>query len=313
VIAALALALTAAAGTREYEILPRTIEWSELSPAHYDLAWRLPPIRAQGERDLTAELRALLALELADGGARLSFGDLAARTRALGKDERRAWLGALLERQPALGSGAREALSELLLDDRLFSERWDPEDDHARDGILIGPAWDLGAERAAPWSELDVRPLLEQGAVFVRADLATIQAAENDYRVYRERPGAEFEAIWPVPGSYVVGRDPAGRPFAALELFFESDLPFPFTSYTCDLAILKTVSDEGLLVTEIVSRSRDFHWFAGRDLYLPVTASDGAPQGFVVARVYGFDLDGIPDRASHRRAALRSSLGCWRR
>jgi hypothetical protein len=149
--------------------------------------------------------------------------------------------------------------------------------------------------------------------VFVRADLATIQAAENDYRVYRERPGAEFEAIWPVPGSYVVGRDPAGRPFAALELFFESDLPFPFTSYTCDLAILKTVSDEGLLVTEIVSRSRDFHWFAGRDLYLPVTASDGAPQGFVVARVYGFDLDGVPDRASHRRTALRSSLGNLKR
>jgi hypothetical protein len=154
---------------------------------------------------------------------------------------------------------------------------------------------------------------VQQGAALVRADVATIKAVENDFPRYPGRPGTSYESIVPIDGSHLRGLDPRSSPFAALRVRFESDLPFPFSTYACDLRILNRLRADGRLVCDIASPSADFYWMAGRDLYLPVVASDGSFQGELVVRLFGFDLRGVPDGDDARRIGLRSSLGSLKR
>lgn len=109
------------------------------------------------------------------------------------------------------------------------------------------------------------------------------------------------------------GEDPWGAPFAALKLRFRCDLPFPFSHYDCELAILNRVGRDGLVRCDIVSKSRDFLWLAGRDTFVPVHTSDGAWVATLVVREFGFDLRGVPDGDDARRAGLRASLGSLKR
>ena len=89
----------------------------------------------------------------------------------------------------------------------------------------------------------------------------------------------------------------------------QPSLPFPFGGYTCDLRILNRLDGEGRLVTDIHSTSRGFHWMAGRDVFLPLYDADGEWVAMVMLRQFGFDLKGVPDKAKHRRAALRGGVG----
>jgi hypothetical protein len=147
----------------------------------------------------------------------------------------------------------------------------------------------------------------------VVADLNTIKAVENDYRVYPTNVGADYEHIYPVDGSYFIGRDPANVPFSTLRLSFECDIPFPFSTYETMLHILNRFDEQGVLYTDIYSKSDDFHWLAGRDVFLPVLDSAGDWVCFLAVRHFGFDMDGVPDGADNRREAIRSSLGNLKR
>ena len=98
-----------------------------------------------------------------------------------------------------------------------------------------------------------------------------------------------------------------------MRLGFRCNLPFPFSGYTCDLRVLNRLDGDGHLVTDIYSKSKDFHWMAGRDVFIPVRTSDGRWVATLAVRLFGFDLDGVPDRDGHRRAALRGSLGNLKR
>jgi hypothetical protein len=111
----------------------------------------------------------------------------------------------------------------------------------------------------------------------------------------------------------VKGKDGAGRPFRALRIEFESDLPFPYSHYDCDLRILNRVGADGLVRCDIWSPSKDFYWMAGQDLFVPLQTAAGAFAGLVLVRVYGFDLDGVPDGEDAVREALRGSLGNLKR
>lgn len=313
---ALVLLLSQATG----ELQPRAASWDELAREVFDPAWILPeglPL-APGEEGLAVELERELVrvselvvpASASDPAAPRSLGDLARDARGLDPDG----LAALLKRteraQPELWRALAPYAQELLRDEKLRSKRWDPEKDVGNDGIVMARALTLAEVTSEPWSRIEGSRLVQQGATLVRADLAALKAAENDFPRYPGRPGTSYETIAAVPGSLLRGLDARGQPFAALKVRFESDLPFPFSSYDCDLRILNRLRDDGRLACDIASPSADFHWMAGRDLYIPLQASDGSFQGTLIVRLFGFDLSGVPDGDDARRAGLRSSLGC---
>ena len=215
--------------------------------------------------------------------------------------------------QPELWRELGPFTKELLRDEALRRASWDPEKDAGNDGLLLARPLTLAGQTSAPWNECHGSLLVQQGATLVFADLEAIKAAENDFTLYPERPGTSYESIVAVEDRYLRGLDAAQRPFAALAVAFESDLPFPFGTYACDLRILNHVRDDGRMICEIASPSRDFHWMAGRDLFVPVYASDGSWQGQLVVRLFGFDLRNVPDGDDARRAGLRASLGSLKR
>lgn len=325
---AVALCLAAqdapAAGLRRVEAVE--LSWDELTAGAFEPRWILPddlPVdRESGagpDCDLTRTMRALVALVAEpapqDPLAPRCLGDVVAGLRTAGGDApaHRAVLDRLQRSQPALYETLSPFISELLCDDALRSPEWDPDEDDACDGLLFARPLTLAKRPDAPWKQLDGSDLVWQGAALMHADVEAIKAAENDYSTYPARPGTTYESIGPAEGSHVRGHDPAGRGFAALRVDFECDLPFPFSTYRCDLRVLNRIDAAGSFVCDIYSTSPDFYWLAGRDTFLPVRASDGTWVSTLVVRLFGFDLVDIPDGDGDQRASLRSSLGSLKR
>lgn len=311
--------LGALSSTGDFQLEARNIKSSELSPKHFDVQWRLPAKRKEKGRDLLSEMERLAALrfEAKDAAGRRyrSLGDLIGAARL--ESNRSKWLAGVLKSAPKLESDWGAALRELLLDGTLRKADWDPEDNSAKDGLLLAPSWKL-EEEGAPWNGLEVNPRAQQGAVVIRADLAKIKQAENDYRTYPDIPGASYEEIYPLGNSYVKCEDESGRCFSSLRLYFRSELPLWYPDYSCDLRLLNWVDQGGRLNCDIYSTSEDFHWLAGRDVYLPLertTAGEAQSEraGYLVVRQYGFDLDGVPDGEDNVQSALRQSLGSLKR
>jgi len=317
-IPVLLLAL-APVGSADFEVEPRPLAWEDLGPSVFDLRWSLPRPRRAGGDDLEKRMEQLLELRFElpsvppGGEPYRSLGDLVRAADARGGAGLEAWLARVLRADRTLDSRWGDALRQLLLDDELRSDDWDPDEDTERDGFLMGSGWNLRGEGLRPWKTLEEPAIAEQGASLVRAELADWKGVENDYRRYPSMRESAYEAIYPRSGSYFRGEDPAGRPFATLALYFRCDLPFPFSTYSCDLRILNRLGADGRLETDIYSTSADFHWMAGRDVFLPVEDSAGERVAYLVVRTFGFDLDGVPDGRSHRQAGLRQSLGHLKR
>ncbi len=300
-----------------FEVEPSILRWELLSESTFDLGWLLPEPRTHKGRDLLVEMRNLLALRFdlktKDGDRYQCFGDLVAKASMLEPEACQPWLAELLEEAPELDRDWGVGVSQLLLAGSLQREAWSPTKDQNDDGLLFAAAWPLDEEQGAPWKDITVPALLEQSAALLQSDLATIKAVENDYREYPNNVGADYEQIFPLDGSYYIGRDPSGRPFSTLRLSFECDLPFPFSTYETLLCILNRFSDGGVLYTDIYSKSEDFYWLAGRDVFLPVQDWRGEWVSYLIVRQFGFDLEGIPDGPKHRREAIRASLGNLKR
>lgn len=306
------------------EVAPRTIAWNELGPATFDLAYLLPDdlaLAPEGEGepvDLARAMRRLAAEVYSERaalpGAPRCLGDVIVAYRAAPDAESAARVLSMLgTTNPALAKDLEPWGAELLCDARFRSAQWDPDRDDACDGFVFARPFTLAGRSEQPWKKRDGADLVQQAAVLIHADLEAIKAAENDYRAYPSRPGASYERIGPIADTYVRGKDPSGVDFSALRLLFETDLPFPFSTFTCDLHVLNRVDERGRLVCDVYSRSKDFHWLAGRDYFFPVRTSAGEWVATLVVRRYGFDLRGVPDGDDARRAALRSSLGGLRR
>ncbi|MBL8863652.1 MAG: hypothetical protein JNK02_16805 [Planctomycetes bacterium] len=303
---------------------PREATWAELQRTTFDLAYLLPddlefaPGGGGAAVDLAREMRQLSAEVYAArpdlAGAPRSFGDVVQAWRAApDAGARRRVLADLPAANPALASGVAAWAEALLCDERFRARSWDPDREDPCDGFLFARPFTLAGRSEKAWRRRDGGDLVQQAAVLVFADLEAIKSAENDYASYPSRPGASYERIGPLEGTYLAGRDPLGAPFSALRIRFETDLPFPFSSFTCDLHVLNRVDERGRLVCDVYSTSRDFHWLVGRDYYFPVRTSAGEFVAMLVVRRYGFDLRGVPDGDAARRAALRSSLGGLRR
>ncbi|MFT7485577.1 MAG: hypothetical protein ACI9F9_001427 [Candidatus Paceibacteria bacterium] len=300
----------------EVEVPPIELPWKGLTPELFDRRWILPERRKAPGRDLLAEMRSLVDLrfdvELANSRRYRCLGDLVLASQNLALEARKAWYAELEQAAPQLMAERGAALSKLLFDSHLHTPDWKPSKVNKRDGLLFAENWNLKRE-GAPWNDVGVAPLMEQAAAIMHADLRSIKTIENDYRAYPMNVGADYEAIYPIAGMHFAGKDPAGKPYSSLTIQFRCDLPFPFSDYTTRLRILNQFDADNVLSTHIYSTSKDFYWLAGRDVFLPVTTSEGKWVSFVLVRHFGFDLDGVPDGADNRREALRGSLGNLKR
>ena len=294
-----------------------TLEAEAVPTARFDRKWILPQERTDGGRDLIREMRDLAGLEFeieGPGGVTLRcLGDLYQELRKQPVGKRRAWFEELKRGGSKFVRDWNQGLSELLLDDKVMGTRWSPSEDEPNDGMLIAENWDLSKVSTGPWSGIKVKPRLEQAAVMIFSDLASIKRAENDYRTYPSNIGSDYEAIYPLANSHYRGTTAGGAPYSGLTLYFCCDLPWPYSDYKCELRILNEVGSRGETLTHIYSTSEDFYWLAGRDVFLPIDASDGERMGYLLVRQFGFDLFDVPDKPKHRVEALRGSLGNLKR
>lgn len=302
----------------------RDVPWTVLTARVFDPRWTLPETRAApsaGPDEPPVDLRERFADLLArrfgadgDDPRVRSFGDAHRAVRALEKDAkgRNAFLARLRTERLPLWVEAGEEFEQTAQDQFLRSASWTPATDHFADGMLFGRPFRPDASRTAPWTRLD-EPTVQQAAAMFFADATAILEAENDYAAYPAHVGSTYEWIHAVRGSHLRAKDPAGRVATALRVLFRSDLPFPYTTYDCDLRILHRVDSRGRIATDIYSTSADFHWLAGQDTLFPVETSDGEWTGTLVVRVFGFDMVGVPDGESEVREAIRSSLGNLKR
>lgn len=305
-------------------VLPRQVTWDELASA-FDPAYLLPDDlkMSADERgpavDLARTMRRLASEVYPDksgvAGVPTCFGDVIVAYRAAHGDVAagREALARVAKRNPLLWKDLEPWAAELLCDARFRAKGWDPDRDDACDGFAYARPFTLEGRTEKAWKKRDGADLVQQAAVLIEADLEAIKSAEFDFRTFHSRPGANYERVGPVADSYVVGQDPRGAPFSALRFLFESDLPFPFSTFTCDLHVLNRVDAQQRLVCDVYSTSKDFHWLAGRDHYFPVRTSTGAWVATLVVRWSGFDLRGVPDDDGARAGALRSNLGGLKR
>lgn len=300
----------AVAPAAEFEVTPREADWEQVQKSSFQPGWIVPE---DSRRSLLPTMRKLLIAEYMEDGTPKCFGDLVAEARDIPPQRREAWLSKLDENAPQIMRRWGPALRELLLTDYLFSDKWKPSKDHPRDGILMVDGWELDRKQHAGWKSVKKKPRFEQGAALYYADLATIKDIENDYRSYPSNVGANYEEIYPMEGGHLFGNDAEGEPFRFVRIFFESDIPFPFSTYKCDLRILNRIDSDGVLRADIYSASPDFHYMAGQDVFLPVDTSEGETVAYLVVRDFGFDLSGVPDGPKHCSQALRSTLGNMKR
>jgi len=305
---------------------PREMEWEDFLGSGFRTDLLLPtPVGAdlgsgsKAVSDLAADLQRLAALEFdidgdpAVNGWTASFGNLMQEFAAVRRSRQATdRLLAQLERQHReIYDQVAAWLPELVRSDLLYGRRWKPGKPTERDGILDAAAWHVRPleGRSKFWRELDADTYVNQTAVFIYADYAAIKTVENDYARYDRHVGRELEWIRPVRGSHVVSPAGAEARFASLRIRFEAQAPFLFPNVLGDMRILERRNGAGLLTTEIYTLPGDFHWFAGRDTYIPVRTTSGKFVGTLVANQTGMDVSGAPDGNSDRRKAVRASLG----
>jgi hypothetical protein len=233
-------------------------------------------------------------------------GDLIRIVKAAPPPERAATLDRVLKARTDLDATTRSVLEQWLRADHLVSEEWDPADGHPRDGLFEPASITTDSNLGIPGARDSFT--FVQGAALVFADLATIKRIERDFTRYPERPGTDYESIGLKEGSLRRASVERFGELVAYRCVFTSDLPFPFSSYDCDLAVVDRLDADGRLRCDIQAAGGDFHFMAGCDVYLPVRASDGDLVAWCVARIFSFDLSGVPDGDSDRATALRGSV-----
>jgi hypothetical protein len=304
---------------------PREISWQELCLEQFTLGSALPmPSEAEADgqpRDLTAWFADWLARDLAlapgaeaeEGHVPVRVGDLVAELKPLRGDTLRLERALLLKtaQLPGLDPAGRERLRELLCDSALQAEDWDPEDDFRDDGLLHLPSWEMDEDTAGVkrWQERSGDGTVLRTAVLLHCGLEDWFAIENDPKAYFRFATNRFEEVEIVAGSETRTEQPDGSPVEGRWFRVVSDLPFPFGDYEALTRVRTVYRQDGTVVADVYSDSDDFHWFAGRDVFLPVRKADGERIAWLCLQEFGFDLDNVPEREKDRRAGVRMTLG----
>lgn len=326
-----ALLAFAAQGPGEVEAsysLPsyREVSWSEFCKAHFNPDWALPtPTKKEAGKhpiDIVEWFKEFASRDLAlapgkqagPGHQPVLLGDLAVRLAPLREDTRA--LVRELERQaealPGMSKSERRNLAELLCDSGLHRKKWTPEDNLKDDGILHLPSWELedNKQRSTLWKKRSGDDTVLRGATLVFTDLEAWFAAENDVEAYFDHAANRFEQVEIPAASRVRSASPEGSEARAQIFRVLSDLPFPFGDYGGDNRVRLSLRPDGLVMNEVyMAKCDDFHWLAGRDVFLPLRSSKGEYLGLIVIQEFGFDLDGVPESDGNRKEAVRAALG----
>jgi hypothetical protein len=298
-------------------------KWADVKRDLFDPRWILPETRtdpwaAKDERppDMRRNVEKLLTARFPgkDGESvdprTISFADALVEAHRLAGDveARDAFLDRLRRERPDAWRFYAPELPQMGREEFLDGDDWKPSKDSDADAIVFGGSYRADCAGTAPWNALD-KPRVQQAATVVWADLDAIAEVEKDYAAYPRFVGSTYNFIHVPKGSYVKGVDDAGRPFAALRVVFQCELPFPYTHYDCDMRVLDRLDAAGRLVTHAYSTSKDFHFLALEDVYYPLETAAGEWVGTVIVRAFGVDLDGVPDDESDARESVRGFLG----
>jgi hypothetical protein len=302
-------------------------KWSDVTRDLFDTRWILPEMRAdpwasEDERppDMRRNIEKLLTARFPgkDGETvdprTVSFADALVETHRLGGDVklRDAFLDKLKRERPDAWRFYAPELPQMGREDVLDGDEWKPSKDSDADGMIFARSYRADCAHTAPWTGLD-KPRVQQAAIVVWADLDAIEEADKDYPSYRKNVESTYNSIYVPKGSYVKGVDDAGRPFAALRIVFQCELPFPYSHYDCDLRELDRIDAAGRLVVDAYSTSKDFNWLASEDVFYPLETASGEWVGTVIVRAFGVDLAGVPDGESDARESVRGYLGNLKR
>lgn len=288
--AAVVLPNLGAVGFDERYLLPRSIIEHERSVVRRIQSWVDSKWQVRGADGTVAER---------------TTGDLVAAIRNEEASKRAAARARVLEGAGVTGE-ARAIFDALLDDARITRADWNPDEGHDDDG-LWEPA-PLVSESSLGIPGAGDSITFRQGAALLFADMKTIKRVERDFTKYPARAGTDYESIEMTGGSKKAGEVKGLGPVVAYHCDFISDLPFPFGTYRCDLAVIDRLDDAGRLRCDIHAAGGDFHFMTGCDVYIPLRTSDGVVVAWCVSRIFSFDLDGVPDGDSDRAAALRTSV-----
>jgi hypothetical protein len=304
----------------------REVVWSKEAPALFDQRWRIPPKRVlapdpPNEVDLLRVMKALATRRFPyqKGERRLpwtrSFPDLVRGLREARDDPARRvrMLRILREGRPSVWKAVGAYLPELVHDDLIRGNGWDPADDAPDDGLLLVETFDRNASGVLPWTDLDGTDDVYQAAAIVYADLEAMKESEANFTTYMNDVGVHYEFIHAVRGSYIRGQDERGSPRAALRISFRDDIQFPYGVLDCDVRMQSSLDADGHLVTDFYSTSEDVYWLAGQSVSIPLVATDGAWVAQLQVLVYGIDLRGVPDGDGSRQTIVRGNLGNFKR
>ena len=304
----------------------REVSWTEFCRDHFQPDWALPmPTKKEAGKlplDLVAWFQDLTSRDFAlapgakpkPGHQPVTLGDLAVRLAPLREDSEAVLreLERLSRSLPGMSISERRNLGELLCDASLHRKKWTPEDNLKDDGILHLPSWELddNKERSELWKKRSGDDTVLRGATLVYTDLEAWFAAENDVESYYKHAANRFEEVEIPSESRVRAETPQGQETRAQIFRVLSDLPFPFGDYGGDNRVRLSVRPDGLVMNEVyMAKCNDFHWLAGRDVFLPLRSSAGDYVGLIVIQEFGFDLDGVPESDGNRKEAVRSALG----
>lgn len=296
---------------------PRVVSEAELRGRGFDAAWEFPRQRADGsnypgvdfEQAMFRYARQPLA-PAAGGEPELWLGDLVRELHAV-QWNKTACKDVWKRVEKRLPKADREPIRQLLSAYDLYGKKWNPRSSGQRHGMHFGKQWKFGKK---DWAEAKADREVEQIAQIVVADLAAIKTAEADYSSYWSHRKHDWERIEVDLSSALQRRDEEGRLVAAsLDIFFEFDLPFPFSTAEFELHTLNRLLDDGRPILYLRGSGNDLHWLAGYDVYEPIRDRNGDWVGTMMVRVFGLDLDGVPDGRGDRHDNLRGQFGNLRR
>lgn len=248
-----------------------------------------------------------------------SFGDMMLYFKNLrGKaPETEKALETLKTKYPAIWSEVSDVIPQLVRNDYLYSEKWDPYQTSTvkgkdGDGILFFDYWKMqpNPARSALWNNNPEEHHVYQAGVFIYATLQDIKSHERNFKEYLEYVGMGNLEVAMIGNSYIRGTDDKGDEFMGMEVWNAGALPWPYNPAAYAMKMFDYYNAKGQYVCEYYSENRaDLNYMAGRDTYLEVKDSKNQPVGWLISTELDFDIKGLPEGDKDRIITIRGNWG----
>jgi hypothetical protein len=298
-------------------IQPRAVSEAELRGRGFAEDWEFPRFKADGKpypgklfEDSCFRLARQPLVKAEGGRGEIWLGDLlkdlhkANWSKSASKD-------ALAKVKGKVSKADYETLKDLLTAYDLYGKKWNPRKGGQEHGMFFGEEWEF---KKSEWTHAKADREVEQIAQLIVADLHAIKQTEADYQAYWDHTKHDWERIEVLPNQLMVVTDKEQKQLmSSATIDFEFDLPFPFSTAEFRMFTLTRMLDDGSPILYLFATGDDLHWLAGYDVYEPVRDRDGNWVGTMMIRVFGLDIDGVPDGRGDRHDNLRGQFGNLRR